>query len=137
MIKITSKSKSKTDLSELENKLDVVNGRAQTHTLTAYDIVNICEQVETDLRARGLSKADLTGTVFIYRPGFSLPGAYKGRPITNRISCKRIADGWRLVSAEKIDTYPQTPRHLRITISDNARDKILSYALRDIAHVSQ
>lgn len=120
----------------LEAYLKKINGKANTYTMDAEDVISYALETEEDLRERGATLKSLIGATASYRPaGKSRSNAYakKSSPsITTRINIRRVADGWRLVHASRDECYVNETASEDITVSQAAVDSIIATATRGL-----
>ena len=118
---------------DFESALLAVNGKSESFAITQYyEIIDVCQQIEQHLDARGVSKSAMAGTTAFYTPAGPSANAYKYAANSTRISLKRIADGWRLTAIDKTKVYPKQPERLDITIGEKTQSAIMRRAFDKI-----
>lgn len=114
----------------LDEHLNEVNGRARTHTLRASSLIALAAHVERTLVNAGVTAKNRIGTRVSFRPAG--PGsAYARRGyfvMTTAVGMRRVRDGWRLISADKVEIWATNAESLRIEISERAEADILRHS---------
>jgi len=113
-IKITAES-----VPKLEKLVDEVNGKANAHTLTPYDIIAMGKRSEQRLDAAGILKKNRPGTILRFRSGEKMPGTYKYSRIANTGILERRAAGWYLVSFSTTNAFPSDGWYERLALTES------------------
>ncbi|ETW11247.1 hypothetical protein ATO8_18125 [Roseivivax marinus] len=121
-------------LGGLQARLAKVHGTAKTHVLAAEDVISLAEEAEIDLERRGVPQQRRIGTELIHSPGGShiTANSYRGMVRTTEVHLKRVTDGWRLISAQKVMYHPGQKGVHQYIISPEAHADILAKANRNI-----
>lgn len=127
---ITSKTPDRIDPKHVNDYLDTINGKSIAHTVRYFsDVLYVADRAEKRLEESGVPVKHRIGVAVTYRPAFGLPKKYKHHVTTTRLHLRRVKDGWRLMDAEKVETWPQSPESFIIHIGNEARDIIVKRAL--------
>ena len=108
------------------------NGSAHAHVLHGDDVIKKVQLVEADLLARGVTKRNLAGTFVTIQSGGPGYGPVHRTPVT-RFTAKRVRDGWRLVSFEKVYVWQSKLAERKIVISEAAAADIKKRAFEEIS----
>ena len=108
------------------------NGSAHAHVLHGDVVIKKVQLVEADLLARGVTKRNLAGTVVTIQSGGPGYGPVHRAPVT-RFTAKRVRDGWRLVSFEKVYVWQSKLAERKIVISEAAAADIKKRAFEEIS----
>jgi len=116
--------------------LKLINGKAKTYTMDADDVIYYAFEKEENLKASGVTVKNLVGAEAWHRPaGKSGCNAYakaSGPSITTYIEIRRVADGWRLVHAERSQCYVNQNAFEKVIVSPAANDNIIQKATKNI-----
>ena len=112
----------------IQNRLDMVNGKAGTHVFIAREVVDLAKLAEERLQWRILKK-DMVGARFTARSGRPVANKYGARRIGNEAVFERRVKGWYLVSLARcsLSTYGGGETALFLT---PAQDKAAVAAFR-------
>ena len=110
------------------------NGKATTHTYTPRDIVNIAIAAEAEMKRRGVTVANMPGTIVNAWSGLPTARAYKSAAIAGFACLERKTAGWYLISYDKEQcaTGPGAEEKIRYQITDNAAEDIVRKSMKDI-----
>jgi hypothetical protein len=122
----------------VEEALALVNGRAQSFTVTTYgDVRAVVRKVEERLDNLGVSKKNRVGAEVTFTPSGPGSNSYKYAAITTRITLIRTSVGWFLTSVARDEVYPNSDERLRIALSRDGCEQIVAVALRAIGEVEK
>jgi len=115
------------------------NGKATTHTYTPHDIVKIAIAAEVEMRQRGVTLANMPGTLVNARSGLPTAKAYKNAAIAGFACIERKTAGWYLVSYHKDQCYtgPGAEEKLRYQVTEDAAEDIARKSMKDISIIRQ
>jgi hypothetical protein len=121
----------------LESAVNVINGRATAHTYSAGEIVSRLEDVELDLRKRGVTLANLVGTRVSLFSEVPTAKSYSRRShtaIASHVTAVRRATGWYVEHISKTERYtgPGGSEKITPTIGASARADIVKAALEGL-----
>ncbi len=115
------------------NALRAVNGKAEAYALTTFiEIWSVAHRAEELLGSRGVAKKRRVGTTVTYEPSGPSANSYKYAAISTTIYLKRVADGWRLIGANRSSVYPKSTETFSLTISPEAAADINRAAFASI-----
>lgn len=117
------------DVAIIEANLAEINGRADTWTASAEDIVNAAHKAEADLASRNLAASFRKGAIAVYRTAGPAANAYRNAVRGNEVVLKRFAEGWRVIEISKVDIYPKSAAKLSLTVTAEQRNRILRAAV--------
>lgn len=116
--------------------LKLINGKAKTYTMDADDVIYYAFEKEENLKASGVTVKNLVGTEAWHQPagksGCSAYAKASGPRITTYIEIRRVADGWRLVHAERSKCYVNQIAFEKVIVSPAANDNIIQKATKYI-----
>lgn len=122
----------------VEEALALVNGRAQSFTVTTYgDVRAVVRKVEERLDNLGVSKKNHLGAEVTFVPSGPIANSYKYAAITTRITLSRTSGGWFLTSVARDEVYPNSDERLRIALSSDGCEQIVAVAMRDIVQLDE
>lgn len=120
----------------LVEKLDLVNGKAQAHTLSASNVVFLARETEELLMNKGVTQKNIIGAEVSLRPaGKKASNAYAAKAsssITTRVRLRRVTDGWRLIEAKRDHCYVNQSEAKSVHVHPAAHADILRTATRGI-----
>lgn len=111
-----------TDTEKLTAELDKVQARCKVRTVTAADVVRMCEAVEKRL---DIPKKHLVGVKFCadYHAQ-KFPNAYKGIPESTIVHCERGTSAWYVTRVYRSRCWSPT-RAVEVELTDDAKQAIL------------
>jgi hypothetical protein len=84
--------------------LKTINGRSKTNVITYFsELEKIVEMAENRLDHALVGKGARIGCTAFWRDGGPSAKSYKYAMAVNEISLRRYAEGWRLMSARKVE----------------------------------
>ncbi len=106
----------------VENLIREAEGRATTRTISFEDILNDIKVIE---RTLGITKKRMTGIrVEVDHHAQNFPRAYKYRAESTQYVICRKANGWDLVSAERLYTHREGHAY-KVELTDDAKQAII------------
>ena len=119
------------DTAAIQALLDEVNGRATSWTADVDDIVDAANSAEEVLANRQLAATYRKGAVAVYTTRGPGANAYRSAVIGNWVKLERFAEGWCVVEISRADIYPKQSERIKLTISEDQRDRIVANAISD------
>jgi uncharacterized membrane protein len=105
------------NVAAIQAALAAANGKACTHTFTAFEIIIIAEDAEVDVLGLLGNKKDVVGATVFARSGDKLPNAYKYGRQVNQITIERRSSGWWLVYIGCFGTLDKSGLSSRLTLT--------------------
>jgi hypothetical protein len=117
----------------LSDALAAINGRASSFTLTRNDVIRLAVETEARLEKLGVPKALRGGVVVTLTGAGPSANAYKYAAKGTAIELTRNSKGdWIMTKAAAIDVYPRQAAKSVLTVSAEARDRIVQRAMAGI-----
>lgn len=118
--------------SEIEKRIQEVNGRATAHTLDAGGLYLVARRAEKQMTASGLPKKLWRGVRVTYCPaGPGKAYARKARSVmTNRVTLEYRAGGWALVDFAKVDQWADGTETFRLYVAPEVLERVKEEACK-------
>ena len=110
----------------ITNALTAVNGRAQSATASAVDVLKAAKDAENQLEGFGISKAHRVGAEFIFVSGGKVAKSYKYSRIVNVVKAVRGGKEWFIVDIAKATLWPNESGSLRVGLTSGQTDCALA-----------
>lgn len=114
----------------IDAALAYINGRAQSHTASADDILRAVKQAEEKLAALGVPVRDRAGAICHYTSGNRVAAAYKYERRLNKVLLIRNGSGWTMTEIKLWDAWPNTRTGISLALTA-AQDAIAVAKLRE------
>jgi len=114
----------------IDAALDEINGRAQTHTASTYDVFRAARHAEDRLAALGVPARDRAGAVCDYVSGRDVKHSYKYDRRLNTVKLLRNTSGWTVAEIKLWDATPAAKTGINLTLTA-AQDGLAVAKLRN------